>query len=258
MPSLSQNKKIAISAIAVFIVSFSIMLFFLGKGDDVAQKSQTNLMDFEHEEGKDGGAENADDVKLSEIAIAAIYKPYLEDVTAPFFVIDVEGNFQYLSEKFCQLMLSKCEQLKNKKLFDFVNSKDLSDFVSVHTKLIQNGKDLSGIGPLRMITGEKEKLLLLNAKLLKGKKSKIELIIFSVKDLTQKANELKNHSTEKNVTQSAEEEQGENDQKTDGDNEEATEKKDSSDWIDDLYPKIKEMRDTDPKLLVDKVGVAGR
>lgn len=208
MSKLSENKKIAICAIAIFIVSFSTMLFFLDEGGQKNDHTQTNVLELDQKQ---------------ELSPEEKYQSYLKEQDSPFFVVDSEGKFKYTNELFCKLLALDCDKFGGKKLFDFINSKDLSDFVSTYTKTVQNGEDKDGVGPIRMLSGDKEKLLLFNFKVLKNRDEKTGEIVVSVKDLTEKAEELNDPN------------------------------KQLKDFIDDMYPKIKELRDMYPKLLVNRL-----
>lgn len=214
---MTQNKKIAISAVSLFLVSFSILLFTLEGGGNVESgHNQANVMGSSHT--TEGVAEIVDpEVK---------YEGYIGEEKSPFFVTTADGKIVYSSKDFCRLLSVKCDDFVGEKFFDYINSKDLSDVVSDQTKIIQSGKSVTGIGPYRMIKGKKEVLLLLNAYPILDKDEKVSEIVFAVKDLTNQVEEL-------NKEKPAEDEET---------------------WIDNIYPKIKEMKDnSELKMVVDKI-----
>ncbi len=212
MPKLSQNKKIAISAVALFIVSFSTMLFFLGGEGINPDHGGANVL----EAGNAG--EHVEEV-LSE---------------GMTFVTDVEGIIKESNPAFCELIKKECVRLVGKKLFDYVNKEDLADLASVYGKLAQNGEKMDAIGPIRVLSGENEKLLLLSAQPLKDEKGKVLSIRFAVKDLSGKIKEL-NGGVESNVS---------------GESDKPDEPVKQKTWLERLYPKIKETDGEGTKLLV--------
>lgn len=215
MPKVSQNKKVAISAIALFIVLFSIMLFFLGDKQSNLGKSSVLHGEQEHAVG------------FKYLSITPLYKAYLASFEDPIFVTNKEGEFEYANELYEKEFKSDLEDFIGKKFFDYVNTKDLAELANVYTNIIQSGKSISAMGPFRMIAGEKEKLVLLSAIPLKNSELKVEKIIFVVKDLTDKVEGL-------------------------NDGVKAQEKEIKS-WVDRLYPKIQEIENSDTKMLVDKI-----
>lgn len=215
MLKLSQNKKIALSAIALFLVSFSLMLFFLNNGFESTNHSQVNVLEIN---GHAGYSSEAVDLEMS-------YRNYLKDPNAPFFVTDATGEIKYAGKDFCQFLSVKCDVFVGSVLFDYINSKDLSTVVADHTKLIQEGEPAEGLGPYRMLKRDKELLLLFNAYPVSDKDGKVSEIIFSVKDLTEQVEELKENK----------------------------EKQDRF-WLEKLYPKIKDVEDQqDIRMVVDKI-----
>lgn len=230
MNRFSQNNKIAISAIAVFLASFSLMLFFLGdKGGDL-NHGKTDVLQIEETNGE----------SIQNIDLEATYREYLGNMEDPIFVTDANGTFTFSSEDFCAMLGVRCQNLLNRKLFDFVNSEDLSVLIEKYTHLIQEPDQIDGIGPIRMIRRNKEHLILLSAKPVTDKEGKVSEIVFAVKDITEQVEEFQ-------------EDGGGNGEEGD----EGDEGLDST-WLERLYPKIKEMNDADTKVIVDKISYFNR
>ncbi len=220
MHTLSQNKKIAISAIALFLVSFSSMLFFLENHEGELDSGHVNILE----------ASNHEDL-AAEDDPEAIYRSYLGDQESPIFVVDAEGKIGYASKGSCNLLQVDCESFIGTLFFDYINTKDLPELVSAHTKLIQEPSLTEGLGPYRMLQEDKEILVLLSAFPLFDEEGKVEQIVFGMKDLSEQVEEL-------------------------NEEEEATEKKDKH-WLDDLYPKIKDMKEEQElRMMVDKISYA--
>lgn len=222
MNRFSQNNKIAISAIAVFLASFSLMLFFLGDRGVELKHGKTDVLQIEETAGE----------SIQNIGLEATYREYLGNMEDPIFVTDANGTFTFSSENFCAILGVKCQNLLNMKLFDFVNSEDLSILIEKYTHLIQEPDKIDGIGPIRMIKRNKEHLILLSAKPVIDKEGKVSGIVFAVKDITEQVEEF-------------------NDE--DGNEGEDGEDGPDSTWLERLYPKIKEMNDADTKVIVDKI-----
>lgn len=221
MLHLSQNKKIAISAVVIFIISFAVMVLFLDVNS--SDSGKTNVFSGGHKE------ENSSEEEFNYLTIDAVYMAYLNNLEGSVFVTNSNGKFEYANQEFCRLAALDCNNLKEKKLFDYIHPKDLPDFVDAHTTLIQSGQEKEGIGPFRITNAKREKLVLFDALPISGEKG-VEKIIFSAKDLTSKVKEFNND-------------------KSGG----GAEKDKTGSWIDKLYPKIKNMNDVDSKLLVKKV-----
>lgn len=216
MSKLSQNKKIAISAVSLFAASFSTMLFFLGGGtlnpDDLkASVTEGETRQEETTVAKDeagaGGEARGENLKEDTI-----------------FVTDVEGFIQKANPGFCRLVGQDCKELVGQKFFDLVNKDDLSELASIYGKLGLEGKRMDAIGPIRLIDGQNNKLVMLSAFPVVDKEGKVIKIRFSAKDITKKVEDLKlDKESEENL---------------------------DKDWMRKIYPKIKELNEQGNKLLV--------
>lgn len=220
MKTLSQNRKIAISTIAVFLASFCFVVVFLTESEQSAEFGKTDVMGAEEDNGI-------------------------------VFSTDAEGEFLGASGPFCQLIDKPCTSIEEYRLFDFINSDDLSEFASVHAKLLQEGKPAKGLGPFRFEDeNENSALLLLNA-VPQEEEGKILKIIFSARDLTEHIKNLSKEEAEKKIEEvevlreeeevlPEKEEALPEEEKKDDDG-----SKDSS-WLERFYPK------KPSKLLVEK------
>ncbi len=210
MSFLSQNKKIAIAALAIFIVSFSVMLFFLGGNSLEIENTHTNVLNSSHNSETHDEVNKPDPAELS-------------------FITDSEGTFKYTANGFCKLMKLSCSEFEDKKYYDYINSGDLNDLILVQTKLVKEGDKIEAMGPYRMIQGNDEILVLLNAEPILDKDGKVESIIYHVKDLTEQVENLNHKETDKGESK-------------------------AKDWTRILYPKIKNMSDdAESRLMVDKI-----
>lgn len=223
MIQLTQNKKIAISAVALFAISFAVMLIFLGSNGGNFDAGFTNVLGAGESETQ---SETKTETK-TEAKTEVPYSKYIEDLKAPFFVANMSGDVVYASKNLLTLLSVKDSEFIGNSFYDFINIKDVSDAASLFTKLVQDKQKVNGIGPFRMIKGDSEILVLFNAVPIMGDHDKVSEILFSVKDLTDKVQDLKNG--EDNTDQKI--------------------------WLEQVYPKIKELRDqTKIKMMVDKMG----
>lgn len=220
MLTLTQNKKIAISAISLFLVSFAGMLFFLKNNGNELEQGKTNVL-----ESTKHGTE-----QVAEIDQESIYREYIGSEENPIFVVNAEGNVVFASDDCCKLLSVNCDEFVGKLFFDYINTKDLSSLVSAHTKLIQDPKSTEGLGPYRMIKDNKEILVLFDAYPILDEDKKVTEIIFSVKDITEQAEGLNDPDAPQ------------------------TPKDKEKTWFDDLYPKIQDMKEEqDMRMMVDKI-----
>lgn len=208
MVKFSQNKKIAISAIALFVVSFSTMIFFLG-GDI---KGAANVMGAgEHGGGSGhGGAE----------AVTA-------EINKSGFSTDVSGNITVVGKDFCVLLNQECPELIKQPIYKYVDKDDFSELSEVLGKVVESPQSIDSIGPIHVSADqEKEKLVILSAKSIQNAEGKITGINFNVKDITDKVD-----GTNKSGTK--------------------TENKEDvkSEWIDGIYPKIKDINNQGDALM---------
>jgi PAS domain S-box-containing protein len=219
--TLTQNRKIAITAVALFLLSFAFMLFFLKNGGE-GSHSQVDVL----------GAGNHGE-ESSEVDMESFYREYTEgNQLEPIFVTNTEGIVSYSVEAFCDLISVECETLIGSSIFDYINSEDLTAVFSNHTKLIQDGEVDEGIGPYRMLKSDKEILVLLSVYPILGEDEKVTELVFLVKDLTEQVEEMNSDDSEDSNS---------------------PEKKDEN-WIYDLYPKIKDTGNTgEVRMVVDKI-----
>jgi PAS domain S-box-containing protein len=168
MVKFSQNKKIAISAIALFVVSFTTMTFFLGGGS--SGHGSANVMSSGGSE-HGGGGESANEAT----------------VTKTGFSTDVSGNITMASKDFCKLLDKNCEEIIKQPIYKYVNKEDFSELAEVLGKESIAAMTIDSIGPIKISADQgEEKMIILSAQSVKDKEGKITVINFSVKDITDK------------------------------------------------------------------------
>lgn len=180
---LSQTKKIALMAIALFFLSVASITFFLKNGGDEFSYSKADILQVANHKDES-------DKKPDENERENKYRELTGNVDNPILVINVEGKVTFVSDDFCKLLSEKCSNVLDNLLFKYINSEDLPDFVSAHSKLIADGEKNEALGPLRMSKNKKEILVLFSAQpVLEDKK--VTEIILSAKDLSEKVDAIK-------------------------------------------------------------------
>lgn len=215
MLKYSQNKKIAISSIALFAISFSTMIFFLG-GDI---EGAANVMGAGSHGGGSAGEHGGSEAVVNEINKSG-------------FSTDVSGNITAVGKDFCALLNQKCPDLIKQPIYKYVDKEDFSEMSEVLGKLVESSHSIDSIGPIRVSADQKkEKLIILSAKSVKNPEGKITGINFTVKDITDKVDGTENKTDAK---------------KTKSETEEGI----KSEWMDSIYPKIEDVNKQGNKLLV--------
>ncbi len=179
MAVISQNKKIIFAAGFVFLMSFATMVFFLDNQGEGLGYGKNDVTHVEENTDPEGDLE-------AEFRLAA------DGSEDPLVVINAEGKIIYNSEDFG--LLIEADNLKDKLLFDYINAKDLAKFVSIHSKLIAGGEKKEGIGPYKMIAGEHEILVILNAYPVREGKN-LKEIVFTVRDLSDEVESIQDGSS---------------------------------------------------------------
>ncbi len=177
MSFLSQNKKIALSAISLFVLSLTSMVLFLSDlGGDYAKTDVLGAGDSAH--------------VAVEANAEAVYRAVLDDTDLPVLVIDHEGKVVFASDDVCELLGISCEVFVDKLFFDYMNAKDLPQFFSTQNKVLQGGEAIDGMGPYRLMKGKKEVLVLFNAALSPTSDKEVSHVALAIKDITSLAESL--------------------------------------------------------------------
>ena len=184
MLKLNQSHKIAISVASIFMVSLSIMMFLLGSGNQNLGHIQASI-------GHAGATEAT--TEEPESKTEDVYKSYFKDPDPAIFSVDSEGKFKYLNDEFCELLNQDCIKLEGTLFFEQIHYTDLADMASKHAKIVQGGKDLSGVGPFRLNkkgTGNATALVMFDIHAVLDDNKEVSEIVFSVKDITSKVSDM--------------------------------------------------------------------
>lgn len=162
MVSLTQNNKIAIAAVLIFLVSFSVMLFSIDKEIASPEYIKANVLEagvagegsggghevyFSENEGEAGGEEVGNE---AEVDLETLYRDALGGFEGSIFALLPEGKIKFLSENFTAdygYALEGVEGVEGKIFFSFVAPDDLPDFAAEYTSVLQSGKAENGTGP---------------------------------------------------------------------------------------------------------------
>lgn len=164
MISLTQNNKIAVAAVLIFLVSFSVMLFSIDKEIASPEYIKANVLEAGAAgEGSEGsGGEGGHHVYFSEsgketsshgetaekeVDLESLYANALEGFEGPIFALLPEGKIKFLSENFTADYGYALEEVEGKIFFSFVAPDDLPDFAAEYTSVLQSGKAENGTGP---------------------------------------------------------------------------------------------------------------
>ena len=202
------------------MVSFSIMLFFLGDSGNLDHGKTDVLHSQEHPQSEE---------HQSDTDLEAAYLSYAETSDTPLFLTDSKGKIKYSSDDFCKILGKRCKRVIGEKLFDFIYNEDLADFIDQYTELFQDDGSEQILGPLRLHRKNKETLVILEAKPVFDASDKILGIVFLVNNLTEQIDAM-----------------------DDEDDDDSGEKEENN-WMKKLYPRIDEMEDSNPQLIVDKI-----
>ena len=227
MSTSSQGKKIVVASVAIFLVSFSMLLFFLKDFTPHSENVHTDVLKTSH-------SENSSEELIDTEEMPEYLKHIQKDEPAvPLFVTNSEGEIEYGNEEFCKIVDNSCENIKGDVIFDYVSTKDISDLAAIHGKLVHDGEKIDGLGPFRMLKGKTEVFLLFTAEPLIDDDDKVSHIIYRIKDITHKVTEL-NENVEK-VEDAV-----------------LSEDSDSEKWIETLYPKVDELKEDAEKLVAQR------
>jgi len=212
MATLSQNKKIAISAVLVLFISFFTMLFFLQNTDEELRHGHVDVLHTQEED-------LTDEDKLGY---------FLSKTEEPMVAVTPDAAVHEANNEFCDLLSVDCDDLNGQLLFDYVNSEDLSELFSDHSKTLQETDRIDGLGPYRMLKGDREILVMMSFDPILNEDQKVKYILLTAKDITEKATEI---------------------------NETPAEAEGEGLWLEHMYPKIKiiQQKDGSKKLVLDKL-----
>lgn len=172
---LTQDRKIAIAVISIFLISFSVMMFFLQTGEEINMLNASTMHSTEAGESQDKA--EASPKSLEE---------------APYFSISSDGKFTQASSGFLELL--DIRELQGESLYDFVHIKDLTKLFSHQTRVIQDKEKIEAVGPIRLINGDNESIVLFTIIPIE-QDHKVNELKFEVNDITAQVQEMTDDQT---------------------------------------------------------------
>jgi len=163
------------------------MLFFLGNNGEEVESGHVNILEVsghEEEAGEEG------EVEVIVIDPETMYRKYLDNTEDPIFVLNAEGQIVFASDDCCELLATGCKDFEGTSLFEYINTKDLPDFVTAQMKIMNDPKLTEGIGPFRMVSGEDNVIALFNAYPVLDEAMKVQELVFSINDITAQVEEM--------------------------------------------------------------------
>ena len=206
MLSLTQNNKIAVVAVAIFLVSFSAMVLFLGGDSTSPDFLKSDVLEAAKNGGGHGVYFSSDDhgeeiheedthesehapsghAEISNGDLENMYRIVMDDFDQPIFVLEPEGKVKFVSKNFVIDYGYEVEEMKPS-YFSYIYPSDLADFVTEYTSVIQSGTSLDGVGPYRFIEdGGAISVHLVDLMPVVDDQGKVIEVIGCVKDITEK------------------------------------------------------------------------
>ncbi len=132
-----QNKNVFFIATALFLVSFTGILFFMSdEKENIHEELRTDVVDSlsvrpAQEEEK-------------------LYRSQIKNTEDPFIVVNLNSTIQYMSWDFESATGLKLEEVKGQPIAKIINPEDLGIFLSSFVKAIGTQEPIIAIGPYRI------------------------------------------------------------------------------------------------------------
>ena len=168
MSPITQNNKIALAAVSIFLASFAFMFIFMNDKSISPEYLKSSVIDsalsgggshgsshsvpFSQSGGHESGGETVASVDIDAIKKTEdLYRILLNNFSDPFVVLEPNGKPKFLSSDFTEKYGYGVDAMSKKGFFSFINTEDLPDFVTEYTSVIQSGKVSQKVGPYRFI-----------------------------------------------------------------------------------------------------------
>ncbi|MBU1152042.1 PAS domain-containing protein [Patescibacteria group bacterium] len=168
---LTQDKKIAIAVVSIFLISFSVMAFFLKAGQEASLLDASTI----HATETDSHQNQDSETKAEETS------------EIPYFNISSEGKFTLANDEFLEII--GMHKLDGESLYDFVHINDLTKLFSHQTRVIQDKEKIESVGPIRLINGNNELMVLFTIIPIE-QDDKVNELRFEVNDITAQVQEM--------------------------------------------------------------------
>lgn len=179
---IQQNKQVIMVAVALFIVSMSALLFFLGSNTEFqAHDLKTDVIEtVDHKP-----AQNEE----------THYRQLLKNNEDPFVVMNVNGSINFTSSNFESTLGYSEKEAQNQVFFNLLNPEDLSIFLGGFGKVLQSEQGVTIVGPYRIRDKKGDFHLHIGSAVPVVVKGKIEKIVLSTKDISAQVPEDKTPET---------------------------------------------------------------
>lgn len=204
MPNITQNNKIAVIAVSIFLVSFSAMMIFLNQEESSLQYLKSSVLEAAvsgQGYGSEHGAYFSETEKATEgsseaeVNLEDLYRVLIGNFDDPMFVLEPNGQTKLLSGDFTKLYGYKLSDMGKNVFFAYISPVDLPDFAKNYAQVIQSGKSANGVGPYRFIKKDGGSAVHLSTLLpVVDDNGKVMEVIGSIKDITSKFEDFKDEA----------------------------------------------------------------
>jgi PAS domain S-box-containing protein len=142
---IRQNRNVIMVAIALFFVSMSVLILFLGEELNKHNDMSANVVNSTGEKGADGAP--ADELKENEIR----FREIIGNQEDPLVVIGLDGMVDFASADFEVATGYEPVLMKDNLFYEFIDSADLAKFIAAIGKVIETGATIPMVGPYKFI-----------------------------------------------------------------------------------------------------------
>jgi len=206
MSPITQNNKIALAAVSIFLASFSSMLIFMDGAETSPQYLKSNVIESALN-GESSGSSSHGSVHFSEgasegthgteVAVASqeakdlakekedLYRVLLKNFSDPFVVLEPNGKPKFISKDFTVKYGYDLGNIGKDGFFSHIAASDLPNFVTEYTSVLQAGKAVQKVGPYRFnCAGDKKFVHLISLLPVVDEDGRVTDIIGNVTDIT--------------------------------------------------------------------------
>ncbi len=187
---LKQNKHVIMVAVALFVVSMSTILFFIGSNGGLnGGEIKTDVLD------PPAVTESIDVKSMQEKETA--YRKLVNDQEDPVFVMNVDGTIRFASWDVENALGYKQTEINKQIFFLLIHPDDLSTFLGAFGKVIQNKKPETMVGPYRLRDNKGEYHLNMGSLYPIMNGDSVEEIAISSRDITKKVQDNQSNTEDK-------------------------------------------------------------
>lgn len=187
MRFLSQNKKVLLTSVSIFIVSFSVLLFFLDNKGENLDFGHSDVLNYSEEHGaSDVSSDKKEDINIKKEAKTEyrrnfripkhvenrlpreiktsedVVDEYLKEANVEkdnnWFATDSTGIIVDGSDKFFEMIGATSNEVVGQLIYSYINKDDISELIMHNSELIQDGESFHGLGPFRFDGNEDDEV----------------------------------------------------------------------------------------------------